>query len=65
VPKSYLLEQTTNIAALDGWKPAGVVTKSKHTVTGLTVGQKYWIRVAAVGAAGQGPWSDPATRVVA
>ena len=38
-------------------------TKSSTTVKNLTSGTKYWIRVAAFGAAGQGPWSDPATKV--
>ena len=42
--------------------PAGVTTKSKGPVTGLTSGTKYWFRVAAVGAAGQGAWSNPASR---
>ena len=60
---SYVVEQTTDAAAATGWKSAGVATKSKQSVTGLTTGQKYWFRVAAIGAAGQGPWSDPATKV--
>jgi hypothetical protein len=41
-----------------------VVTKSSATVTGLTSGQRVGFRVAAIGAAGQGPWSDPATQIV-
>jgi hypothetical protein len=45
----------------EGWKSAGISTKSSMTVKGLTSGRKYWFQVAAVGAAGQGPWSDPAT----
>jgi hypothetical protein len=61
--KSYVVEMTTDAAAATGWKSAGVCTKSSNTVTGLTSGQKYWFRVAAVGASGQGPWSDPAVRV--
>ena len=60
---SYVVEQTTDAAAATGWKSAGVATKSKQSVTGLTTGTKYWFRVAAIGAAGQSPWSDPATKV--
>ena len=40
-----------------------MVTKSKATVSGLATGTKYWFRVRAIGAAGPGPWSDPATKV--
>jgi hypothetical protein len=61
--KSYVVELTTDTAAATGWKSAGVATKSKQIVTGLTTGTKYWFRVAAIGAAGQSPWSDPATKI--
>ncbi len=60
---SYVVEQTADAAAATGWKSAGVTTKSKQVLTGLTTGQKYWFRVAAIGAAGQSPWSDPSTKV--
>jgi hypothetical protein len=41
-------------------------TSSKTTFTGheLPVGQRIWVQVRAVNAAGFGPWSDPATIVV-
>jgi hypothetical protein len=42
---------------------AAVSSKSSCTITGLTSGQHYWFRVAAVGAAGQGPWSDNASQL--
>ena len=45
------------------WTTCPPSTKSKCTVPGLTAGGRYWFRVAAVGAAGQGPWSDPALRM--
>lgn len=35
------------------------VSKSKATITGLTTGQKYWVRVIAFIGAGAGPPSDP------
>jgi hypothetical protein len=33
------------------------------TVSNLTSGTKYWFKVAGLGSAGQGPWSDPATKI--
>jgi hypothetical protein len=32
--------------------------------SGLASGQRVWVRVRAIGAAGPGPWSDPATKIV-
>ena len=40
-------------------------TKSKATVGGYAGGSRHWFRVAALGTAGQGPWSDPATPMAA
>jgi len=60
---SYVVQKSADPFSSTTWQNAGVVTKSKMTVTGLTSGDKYWFRVAAVGSAGQGPWSDPATKI--
>jgi hypothetical protein len=60
--KSYIIEKTTDAGAATGWTHAGISTKSKTSISGLTSGTRYWFRVAAVGTAGQGPWSDPATK---
>ena len=38
--------------------------KSKLTVKNLTSGVRMWARVRAVNPAGQGAWSDPATKIV-
>ena len=47
------------------WRQSGYEgTKSSFTITGLTSVARYWFRVAAVGAAGQGPWSDQAMKMV-
>lgn len=35
------------------------VSKSKATITGLTTGQKYWVRIIAFIGDGEGPPSDP------
>ena len=55
--KSYILQMSPADGAR-AWTQAAVVTKSKETVTGLTSGTRYAFRVAAVGTAGQSPWSD-------
>lgn len=60
---SYVVERSPDPITPTSWQQAIVVTKSKGTVSGLTSGTKYWFRVAAVGAAGQGAWSDPATKI--
>lgn len=38
--------------------------RAKAEVEGLSSGKQYWFQVCAVGTAGLGPWSDPATKVV-
>lgn len=63
---SYSIELSTT-SGTGPWTVSRVATKSSATVEGpppLTSGQRAWFRVAAVGAAGQGPWSDPATKIV-
>lgn len=44
------------------WQHVKAVTASRLSVTGLTPGALYAFRVRAVGAAGEGPWSDEAVR---
>ena len=61
--KSYIVRHTTDIADATKWVQEQVVTKASAISTGLKSGTQYWYQVAAVGAAGQGPWSDPATKV--
>jgi hypothetical protein len=60
---SYTVQRSPDPITPTSWQQAIIVTKSKGTVTGLVSGTKYWFRVAAVGAAGQGAWSDPATKI--
>ena len=56
--KSYCVEQRANEASPDAWTLATTSTKAKATVKGLVSGRKYWFRVAAIGSAGQGAWSE-------
>jgi len=56
--KTYLYERAADAATLD-WKPIGASTKRAGMFNSMVSGQKYWFRMAAVGAAGQSAWSDP------
>lgn len=62
--KSYIVELSTDIQDINGWTYQMTVTKAKCTITELTSGMRIWIRVAAINAAGQGAYSDPATKTV-
>jgi len=60
---SYIVQQTTTPTDEASWKAAGTATKSSFTVPGLTSGTKYFFRVAALGTAGQGAFSDMAAQL--
>ena len=59
--KSYLSEYREQGTAGPWLQKFG--TKSRLSVTGLTSGKTYVFRVAALGAAGQSPWSLEAARM--
>jgi hypothetical protein len=46
------------------WTDAGNPTQTKFTVTGLTSGDRCWLRVIAVGTAGRGAPSGVETKIV-
>ena len=58
-----MVRRSTDVATEAQWMQEQVVTKAAAISTGLKSGTQYWYQVAAVGAAGQGAWSDPATKV--
>jgi len=62
--KSYQIETATDISGTGNWQSVASSTKGRCTVKELTSGVKHWFRVAAVGAAGQGAYSDPVTKIV-
>jgi hypothetical protein len=62
--RSYVVERSPDPPTATSWTHAGVSPRSQTTINGLTPGTRCWFRVAAVNAAGQGPWSDPATKLV-
>ena len=61
---TYLIERTTDPAAVAGWTNGDSATRTKAVVKGLTPGTRYSFRVAAVGPLGTGPWSEPVTRTL-
>lgn len=61
--RSYEIQVTTTPLDASSYHHAATSLKSTATVSGLTSGTKYWFRVAAIGSAGQGPWSDPAQKM--
>ncbi len=61
--KSYNVLASPDPITSTSWVNKPSVTKSKTAVTGLTSGARLWFKVAAVGAAGVGAFSDPATKI--
>jgi hypothetical protein len=55
----FTIQTTTAPMATRGWKQAALSLRQTCDVTGLVSGAKYWFRVAATNAHGQGPWSQP------
>lgn len=56
--RSFQIERAEDAEVLV-YKPIAVATKKSASVNSMVSGRKYWHRVAAVGPAGQGPWSEP------
>ena len=61
--KSYVIEQSVDPNAANGWSHAGVSARSSQTIARLTSGTRYWFRVAAINAIGQSGWSDPTVKI--
>ncbi len=55
--RQYLIQVTTTPTDPASWKLVAASVKTSFLIEGLVSGTKYYIRVAAVGSAGQGPWS--------
>ena len=62
--KSYEIDTSPDPVTATSWVKVKSVTKSTATLTGLTSGSRIWVRVRAVGSAGEGNWSDPGTKIV-
>jgi len=62
--KSYEYQVSADPPTSGSWVHKATATKSSATLGGLASGSKTWARVRGIGAAGPGPWSDPASKVV-
>lgn len=62
--KTYLIQINYDINDDSGWEQILITTRSKNTLSGLESGKRVWVRVAAVGTAGQSDWSDVASRII-
>jgi hypothetical protein len=60
----YIVELSNDISSPDNWAYQATVTKAKCKISGLETGTRIWIRVAPFNGAGQGDYSDPATKTV-
>lgn len=61
--KSYLIERAVDSNEALQWSAAATSTRTKAIVNTMTSGFRYWFRVAAVGSAGQGAWSEPISKI--
>lgn len=60
--RSYVTQYREDVPGT-AWITGPLGTRSRATVTGLQTAKTYVFRVAAVGTAGQSPWSDESTRL--
>jgi hypothetical protein len=61
--KAYNIERAMDSSHGLDWTAALASSKTRAVVNSMNSGHRYWFRVAAVGAAGQGPWSDPISKI--
>lgn len=58
--QTYVTECRLHDEPNQTWQQAKLSTKSRNDINGLVSGKNYAFRMAAIGAAGQSPWSDEA-----
>ena len=61
---SFEVQKSADPFTATSFVTADTVTKSSTTLTGLTSGNRVWVRVRAINSAGKGAWSDPAVKTV-
>jgi len=62
--KSNEVQTSVDPVTPSSWTYKMTAPKSSGTIPGLTTGTRVWVRVRAIGSAGEGPWSDPAVKTV-
>jgi hypothetical protein len=61
--KMYNIERALDSGHGLDWSTVLSCSRTRATVNSMNSGQRYWFRVAAVGSAGQGPWSDSISKI--
>jgi len=61
---TYEVQLTTGDPVNGSWTTVLTPTARTFKLTGLTSGQRVWVRVRGVGTNGPGPWSDAFTKIV-
>ena len=62
--KVYEIETSPDPIGANTWTYKGTVTRAKAQINSFVSGTRIWLHVRAIGAAGPGPWSDPAVKTV-
>ena len=62
--KTYQVQISPDPITTTSWRDVTPSSVSKTVIEGLTSGTRIWVRVRAINKKGQGPWSDPATKIV-
>jgi hypothetical protein len=62
--KVYEMETSPDPMGANTWAYKGTATKTRAIINNFTSGTRIWLHVRAIGAAGAGPWSDPAVKTV-
>lgn len=60
----YLVQGSPDPMTATSWLWPEIAMRPECECNGASPGQKYWYRVAAFNASGQGPWSSPTERPV-
>jgi hypothetical protein len=62
--RGYHIQITFAMTGTPVWEDREGSPNTQFSLTGLTSGQRVWVRMRAHGTKGPGPWSDPATKIV-
>jgi hypothetical protein len=61
--RAYNIERALESGRELEWANVLSSSKTRAVVNSMHSGQRYWFRIAAIGAAGQGPWSDAVSKI--
>ncbi len=61
--RAYNVERALDSSHGLDWSNVLSSSKTRAIVNSMQSGHRYWFRVAAIGAAGQGAWSDPVSKI--